>query len=50
MRSCTVKLDEENPKYASLAQENGFASTKLIVCDAVADKRCSNTVHLLKGV
>jgi hypothetical protein len=26
MRSCTVKLDEENPKYAGLAQENGFNS------------------------
>jgi hypothetical protein len=27
MWSCTVKLDEENPMYASLAQENGFGST-----------------------
>jgi hypothetical protein len=26
MSSCTVKFDEENPKYASLAQENGFGS------------------------
>jgi len=24
--SYTVKLDEENPKYAGLAQENGFGS------------------------
>jgi hypothetical protein len=23
---CTVKLDEENPMFASLAQENGFGS------------------------
>jgi hypothetical protein len=23
---CTLKLDEENPKYADLAQENGFGS------------------------
>ncbi len=26
MWSCTVKLDEENPTYAGLAQENGFGS------------------------
>jgi hypothetical protein len=26
MWSCIVKLDEENPSYASLAQENGFGS------------------------
>jgi hypothetical protein len=26
MWSCTIKLDEENPKYARLAQENGFGS------------------------
>jgi hypothetical protein len=26
MGSCTVKLDEENPIYAGLAQENGFGS------------------------
>jgi len=26
MHSSTVKLDEENPIYASLAQENGFGS------------------------
>ncbi len=26
MRSCTVKLDEENQMYASLAHENGFGS------------------------
>jgi hypothetical protein len=24
MSSCTEKLDEENPKYAGLAQENSF--------------------------
>jgi hypothetical protein len=24
--SCKVLLDEENPKYAGLAQENGFGS------------------------
>jgi hypothetical protein len=24
---CIVKLDEENPTYAGLAQENGFGST-----------------------
>ncbi len=29
MRSCTVKLDEENPMYVSLAQENGFGSAEL---------------------
>jgi hypothetical protein len=23
---CTVELDEENPTYASLGQENGFGS------------------------
>ncbi len=27
MRSCRVKLDEENPKYAGLAQENGFGNS-----------------------
>jgi hypothetical protein len=26
---CTVKLDEENPTYASLGQENGFSSALL---------------------
>jgi hypothetical protein len=26
---CTVKLDEENGKYASLDEENGFSSPKL---------------------
>jgi len=26
MWSCTVKLDEENPTFPSLAQENGFGS------------------------
>jgi len=24
--SCTIKLDEENPNYAGLAQENGLGS------------------------
>jgi hypothetical protein len=27
MSSCTVKLDEENPIYAGLAQENRFGCT-----------------------
>jgi hypothetical protein len=27
--SCTVKLDEQNPTYAGLAQENGFGSALL---------------------
>jgi hypothetical protein len=26
---CTVKLDEENPTYDGLAQENSFGSTKI---------------------
>jgi hypothetical protein len=29
MCSCTVQLDEDNPTYAGLAQENGFCSDKL---------------------
>jgi hypothetical protein len=29
MWSCTVKLDEEKPKYAGLAQENALGSAKL---------------------
>ncbi len=43
MWSCRVKLDEENPTYAGLAQENGFIWLHTIVHVALA-------VHLQKRV
>jgi hypothetical protein len=43
-------LDEENPTYAGLSQENGFGSASLLAHVAVAGKtRCSG-VHLQKRV
>jgi hypothetical protein len=47
--SCRVKLDEENPKSAGLAQENGFGSA-IISRIAVASKRLSSIVYLQKRV
>jgi hypothetical protein len=42
-------LDEKNPAYAILAQENGFGSW-IIVHVAVAGKWCNSAVHLQKRV
>jgi hypothetical protein len=42
-------LDEENPKSAGLAQENGFWLC-IIARIAVASKRRSSIVHLQKTV
>jgi hypothetical protein len=38
---CTVKLDEENPTFDGLAQENGFGSTKMHVLDVGGKTRGS---------
>jgi hypothetical protein len=55
MWSCRVKLDEENPTYAGLAQENGFIWLHTIVhvgCPdcALAEKSVINRIWLLLSI
>jgi hypothetical protein len=42
-------MDEENPTYAGLTQENGFGSASLITLPWLV-KRLSSAVHLQKRV
>jgi hypothetical protein len=49
MWSYTVKIDEENPTYAGLTENNGFGSAELLKLPWLV-KGFSSDVHLQKRV